>query len=256
MKKTIIALFACVGLASATDLTKLVTMDELVASAVTSTATLVKDMSVTTYQFGGGTYIGGITNENLNSALADSSQYITIAAWIKPTDTNGVESIFGYGAQQNGFKFCTSGSGLQYTSKGVADRDSVGVGLTAETWYLVGISFKGGNDVAGGAKYICGTANNNFYTRNLGGFTTPGATEQTFAIGSGNSGDARETFNGQIAGLTIFTSSAVISGVNDITAHMGTTAPSPVVTPAVPEPTTATLSLLALAGLAARRRRK
>ncbi|MBQ3240749.1 MAG: PEP-CTERM sorting domain-containing protein [Akkermansia sp.] len=256
MKKTIIALFACVGLASATELTTLVTMDELVASAVTNTATLVEDMSVTTYQFGGGTYIGGITNENLNSALADSSQYITIAAWIKPTDTNGVEAIFGYGAQSNGFKFCTNGSGLQYTAKGVVDKETANVGLTAETWYLVGISFKGGNDAANGAKYICGTANSNYYTRNLGGFTTPGAADQTFAIGSGNSGNARETFNGQIAGLTIFTSSSVISGVDDITAHMGTTAPSLVVTPAVPEPTTATLSLLALAGLAARRRRK
>ena len=208
-------------------------------------------MSVTTYDFSNGSFIGGITNANLVSALADSSKYITIAAWVKLDDITGVESIFGYGAQSDGFKFCISGDGLQYTSKGVADKELVDTNLTADTWTLVGISFKGGNDAADGAKYICGTSNSNFYTLNLGGFTTPDTTNQTFAIGSGNSGGARETFNGQIAGLTIFTSNGVISGVNDITKHMGTAAPK-----SIPEPTTATLSLLALAGLAARRRRR
>ena len=240
---------ALASVASAVELTTIVTMDELVAAATSNSATKVDYMSVTTYSFSDGAYIGGITLNALNSALQDSSKYITIAAWVNMSDTNGVEAIFGYGAQQNGFKFCTNGTGLQYTAKGVADKETVNVGLTANTWTLVGISFKGGNDAANGAKYIAGTSNNNFYTRNLGGFATPGATDQTFAIGSGNSGNARETFNGQIAGLTIFTSDSVISGVNDVTAIMGTTAPS------IPEPTTATLSLLALAGLAARRRR-
>lgn len=241
---------ALAGVAGAVDLTTLATMDQLVAAAGLNTATQVQDMSVTTYEFGDGTYIGSITLDALNTALADASQYITIAAWIKPTDTNGIESIFGYGAQSNGFKFCTNGSGLQYTAKGVADRESASAGLAADTWTLVGVSFKAGNDAAS-AKYIAGTGNTNYYTRNLGGFATPGEGEQTFAIGSGNSGNARETFNGQIAGLTVFTSNAGIEGVNDITAIMGTTAPV-----MIPEPATATLSLLALAGLAARRRRK
>ncbi|MBR6797900.1 MAG: PEP-CTERM sorting domain-containing protein [Opitutales bacterium] len=236
---------------AATTLTELVSMDALVASATTNTATKIEDMSVTTYSFGDGTYIGGITNKDLNDALADSSKYITIAAWIKMDDTNDVESIFGYGAQQNGFKFCTNGAGLQYTAKGVADKETANVGLTANTWTLVGISFKGGNDAANGAKYICGTSNNNFYTRNLGGFALPSASDQTFAIGSGNSGSARETFNGWIADLTIFTSDSVISGVDDITAHMGTAAP-------VPEPSAFGMlaGLGALALVASRRRRK
>ncbi|MEE1265453.1 MAG: PEP-CTERM sorting domain-containing protein, partial [Akkermansia sp.] len=120
-----------------------------------------------------------------------------------------------------------------------------------DTWTLVGISFKGGNAAADGARYFAGTGNNNYFTRNLGGFDTPGEGDLTFAIGSGNSGNSREPFNGQIAGLTIFTSSSVIGGVNDVTKYMGTVAPV-----AIPEPATATLSLLALAGLAARRRRK
>ncbi len=251
MKKTLITLMTLAGMASAVELTTLFTMDELVNAATSNTATEVENMSVTTYEFGNGTYIGGITLEALNTAVQDSTKYITIAAWIKPTDTNGVEAVFGYGAQQNGFKFCTNGAGLQYTAKGVADKETANVGLTADTWTLVGISFKAGTEAADGAKYIAGTSNNNFYTRNLGGFTTPGATQQTFSIGSGNSDGARETFNGQIAGLTIFTSDAVIGGVNDITAIMGTTAPV-----LIPEPATATLSLLALAGLCARRRRK
>ena len=240
---------ALASVASAVELTTIVTMDELVAAATSNSATKVDYMSVTTYSFSDGAYIGGITLDALNSALQDSSKYITIAAWVNMSDTNGVEAIFGYGAQQNGFKFCTNGTGLQYTAKGVADKETASVGLTANTWTLVGISFKGGTDAADGAKYFAGTGNSNYYTRNLGGFALPSAADQTFAIGSGNSGNARETFNGQIAGLTIFTSDSVISGVNDVTAIMGTTAPS------IPEPATATLSLLALAGLAARRRR-
>ena len=251
MKKTLVALFALASVASAAQLTTIVTMDELVAAATSNTATKVDNMSVTTYNFSDGAYIGGITLNALNSALQDSSKYITIAAWVNMSDTNGVESIFGYGAQQNGFKFCTNGAGLQYTAKGVADKDTASAGLTANTWTLVGISFKGGTAAADGAKYIAGTSNNNYYTRNLGGFSLPSEAAQTFAIGSGNSDSARETFNGQIAGLTIFTSDSVIAGVNDVTAIMGTTAPV-----LLPEPTTATLSLLALAGLAARRRRK
>lgn len=251
MKKTLITLMTLAGMASAVELTTLFTMDELVSAGTNNGATKVENMSVTTYKFSDGAYIGGMTLESLNTALQDSSKYITIAAWIMPTDTNGVEAVFGYGAQQNGFKFCTNGDGLQYTAKGVADKQTVDVNLAANTWTLVGISFKGGNDAADGAKYIAGTSNTNYYSRNLGGFATPGSTDQTFSIGSGNSGSARETFNGQIAGLTIFTSDAVIGGVNDITAIMGTTAPV-----LIPEPATATLSLLALAGLCARRRRK
>ncbi len=212
---------ALASVASAVDLTTIVTMDELVAAATSNTATKVDNMSVTTYNFSDGAYIGGITLNALNSALQDSSKYITIAAWVNMTDTNGVEAIFGYGAQQNGFKFCTNGAGLQYTAKGVADKETVNAGLTANTWTLVGISFKGGTAAANGAKYFAGTANNNFFTRNLGGFATPGATDQTFAIGSGNSGGARETFNGQIADLTIFTSDSVIAGVNDGNSHHG-----------------------------------
>ncbi len=256
MKKTIIALMALASVASAVELTTIATMDELVAAAASNTATVVDNMSVTTYSFSDGAYIGGITLADVNSALQDSSKYITIAAWVNMTDTTGVEAIFGYGAQQNGFKFCTNGAGLQYTAKSVADKQTVSAGLTADTWTLVGISFKGGTEAADGGKYFAGTANSNFFTRNLGGFAVPGEADQTFAIGSGNSGSARETFNGQIAGLTIFTSDSVIGGVNDVTAIMGTTAPELLVTPSVPEPTTATLSLLALAGLAARRRRK
>ncbi|MBQ5665318.1 MAG: PEP-CTERM sorting domain-containing protein [Akkermansia sp.] len=251
MKNTLVALMALSSVSMAANLTPLVTMDELVANAITSSATQVENMSVTTYEFSNGSYIGGITCDALNTALQDSSQYITIAAWVKLTDTTGIESIFGYGAQADGFKLCTNGSGLQYTAKGVDDYPTVTAGIQADTWTLVGISFKGGNAAADGARYFAGTGNNNYFTRNLGGFDTPGEGDLTFAIGSGNSGNSREPFNGQIAGLTIFTSSSVIGGVNDVTTYMGTVAPV-----AIPEPATATLSLLALAGLAARRRRK
>lgn len=104
MKKTIVALLALASVASAASLTTIATMDELVAAATHNNATKVDNMSVTTYSFGDGSYIGGITLDALNNALQDSSKYITIAAWVNMSDTTGVESIFSYGAQSDGFK--------------------------------------------------------------------------------------------------------------------------------------------------------
>lgn len=98
MKRTIIALLSCVGLAGAEVLTTPATMDEQEAAVTASTATHGEDMFVTLYQFGDGFYIGGITNAYFVSALEDSNRYITIATRIKPTDTDGVETIFGYEA--------------------------------------------------------------------------------------------------------------------------------------------------------------
>lgn len=57
-------------------------------------------------------------------------------------------------------------------------------------------------------------------------------------------------------GGLVFFNKAVIDNVNRAEVDPGTIIPDPEGPPAVPEPTTATLSLLALAGLVARRRRR
>lgn len=66
---------------------------------------------------------------------------------------------------------------------------------------------------------------------------------------------------GHVGGNEVFDVSGItLNASDDVTAEIVTTGNKVVinysVTPAVPEPTTATLSLLALAGLAARRRRR
>ena len=70
-----------------------------------------------------------------------------------------------------------------------------------------------------------------------------------FAIGSKNSTSNEKAFLGKIGGVVILSSDGYLTTEQIVTA-LGAAPKS------IPEPTTATLSLLALAGLAARRRRK
>lgn len=79
-------------------------------------------------------------------------------------------------------------------------------------------------------------------------------TEEKFSIGSanGNATSGTENLNGMLSGFKVFTSEGFETNASVYTA-LGD---APTLLPTAPEPTTATLSLLALAGLAARRRRK
>ncbi len=136
--------------------------------------------------------------------------------------------------------------------KNVADYSSNHtIDRTGTTWTLVALSIDLDGGTASGRLYVSGT-DDQYYSKNFG--TMNAADASTFAIGSGNSSNDRELFTGSIANLTVFTSDVAQMQNSDIAAAMGA---APALAPvAVPEPATATLSLLALAGLTARRRRK
>ena len=197
---TLIAAAAMTATAYA-ELTTVATMSDLVSAGDIGTGVaLSSDYTVesTVYTFGGEGAILNIENSSILDYINDGSGYLTIAAWINPEATSGVQSIFGYGAQSDGFKMATNGSTLAFTTKGVADKDTLGT-ITAGEWNLVALTI----NLSGGAgsKYMIGDSD--FWTRALGTWNTPSEADQTFAIGSGNSGNDREVFTGSIAKLTV-----------------------------------------------------
>ncbi len=254
MKKTFITLLALTGAASAATLTELATMDELAAlsgDTGTSVKSVVTLNDVTTYEFTGAGSILKIDDEDIMSYITGGTGYLTIAAWIKP-DSTSVNSIFSVGGQNDGFKFALYNGGLQATTKGVLDTNvgtsSLGYdSIPTDSWTLVALTIN--LSESGDSRFYMGTVDGKFATRQLGGWNDLTADGSYMAIGSGNTADVRDGYEGMIAGLTLFSSDGLVNN-SDIAAKMSA---APVL---VPEPTTATLSLLALAGLAARRRRR
>ena len=199
-------------------LTSLATMSDLVTTG--SKGAGVIDNSgdgYTSYIFHGQGSITGITNQGVVDALDAESGYVTIAAWVRSDSATGVKSIFSYGAQSNGFKFCVSNETLQYTDKGVADR-AVGGTITAGEWTLVALTINVDN--SNSSKYLVGESAE--FTRTCN-WADPGASK-TFGIGSGNGDGDREVFRGEIANLTIFTSTEAATNA-DILALMGSETP-------------------------------
>ena len=249
MKKTIITLMALAGVVSADTFT----MSDLVSSGTLGEG-VSQDVSYadTVYTFTNKGAITEITNSELLDAFKATSGYITIAAWVNQTE-GSEDAIFSVGGQNDGLKFALKDDCLQVTTKGTKDTTtSLAVtqgNTTTPAWTLVAVTIS--LDSAGTSTFFTGS---NGYTslssedKSIGGWTTP--SNNYFAIGSGNGNGNRDLFEGQIANLTIITSSTAATA-DSIKTLMGNTAPK-----LVPEPTTATLSLLALAGLAARRRRR
>lgn len=264
MKKTLIALMVLASAASYGATTTIATMQDLVNAATIGTPTLSTVYETTqvgggVYTFAQDSYLGGITNAALVSQLANTSgtgdaSYLTIAAWIRPDSVSGVHSVFSYGGQSTGIKFCTNGAGLQMTTKGHKDFDSkAGGSLTVGEWTLVAFTIPG--SASGNIRYYVGDNDGGYYTINGvynsdTNILTPSEADTAFAIASGNANGVRETFSGDIANLTIIGSDSMLN--NSAIAAMVL---KPTETPTTPEPATATLSLLALVGLAARRKR-
>ena len=198
----------------------------------------------------------GINNNSLVSTIQGGEGYLLVTAWLRP-EAGGENSVFSYGAQDTGIKFGLKTQGPQITTKSKADMNtganSITCGSGAE-WQFVAWSIKldsnptSANNVG---RTFDGEDGKAYYSiSNKTEFVTPQQADQTFAIGSGNSGSIRDRYLGDIANLTIYLSDTLPN--TNLIASLNESAPK---LKTVPEPATATLSLLALAGLAARRRR-
>ena len=176
----------------------------------------------------------------------------TLMAWVKfdnvatkneqGTVTNAASSaIFGTGVDNQGVAFnLIDGDDLNLCTKGVSDHRTDGnLLLSANTWYNVAVT------------YDCNTDKANYYLNgelvgtkeNVANFRY--AQDASYAAIGAGSTTGKDVLSGSIAEFKILSGALDQAGILKA-AHLTT----------VPEPTTATLSLLALAGLAARRRRR
>ncbi len=285
MKKTIIALLALGGIASAA-LTEIADMEDLITgmSTVSSTSgtkvTTVAGYNQTVYSLSsdnhdwvddsgvsrtesrGAAWINGADEDVVNAITSTTGGVVYVAAWINlASDATQYNTVFGWGESGKGFKFGVKDDDLFIVTKNRTEK--VGnFSIKKGEWTLVAVGFDTAADATGENMFrihATGT-NGQMYSYKWSGASNDGGDilymntpkTLTYSIGSSN-GDATsegEDFDGMIAGVKVFTSTSFETN-SAIAAAMGS-AP----TIAVPEPTTVTLSLLALAGLAARRRRK
>jgi len=266
MKKTIIALMALAGVAmgdyswdSTQDYTYTWDFSQtstqngqtgVLGGTVTNTFTTEAVEGVGT-ALKKGTNSGKYWEVDTNSFLYDA---ITTAISSKATFTLTLdyywtgaqwgENILHVGNAGNGVAFGLSGGYMSVATGTAADNEfaaaKTDIQLTANAW-----------------NKITYTLSNNVWTATLGTSTSDGTTLGTV------SWDADEAeINKYSIGIKAPGWDSGATGLNDSgckIANMSvsyTAAPVDPSSPAVPEPTTATLSLLALAGLAARRRRK
>ena len=244
---------ALAGAAVGATPTTLMTWDEILGSVTipTTGVTLDKSYSGKVYTFDGTKGMIG-TSEKIGDALSATSGYITIAAWVSPgaveaTVYGDYKSIFGWGEdKEKGLVFDLKDNDLNVTTKNVKENifsdSNVTCGDTV-TWTMVALTI---NIADKAARAYQGTADN--WTNTAIGTWNAPTNDVLFAIGAKNSNGTENLFEGKIGAVTILSSDDYLTNAQIATA-LGA---APV---AIPEPTTATLSLLALAGLAARRRR-
>lgn len=247
MKATLIALMTLAGMASASSLTEIATMDTLVGSMSTvGTVATLDGYNQKVYSLDGA-YING-TETSVVSALKGGSGVVTFAGWINlDSSAPQYNTIIGWGETGKGFKFGVKGDDLFYVTKNV--KESVpDFAIPKGDWVLVALQY----NTATKNVRLTGWNGDSTISADVTDNTTMHAiTVESFSIGSanGNATSGNENFKGMISGLKVYTSDDFVGA--DVIAEAVGTAPK-----YIPEPATATLSLLALAGFAARRRRK
>ena len=258
MKKTLIALMALGGMVNAADgdLTLIYDMDGIRdAVTVSGTITDVSDdwNGASVWDCSKTPVYQGITNSTITDVLsgADTETCITLAFWVNRS-SNDYQMLFGWGENGKGVKFGIDHGTICSTTKDVAN---IQYGTVKEgEWTLIAVTYKSSGTNELDILVRNATAGNNtaVYAFKDKTFNAPTDTTE-FSILSANSNSTAEQFNGLLGAVGIFSSTGDVTDVTNtaILAAMGS-AP----TASIPEPTTATLSLLALAGLAARRRRK
>ena len=145
--------------------------------------------------------------------------------------------IFGSGDQWKGLGLSATSSQLAVTTKGKA-HTAINYSLSLNTWYTLALTYNATDNKA--IFYVDG--------KNVGSVTVPTDVVQP-DVGLGIGNGAKEWVTGPWAGK--IADFQLLNGA--LTADQVAAYGAPV---SIPEPTTATLSLLALAGLAARRRRR
>ncbi len=235
-------------------------MEDLLSSSTTTIDRGVnRDYSSSGYTFtfdGSGAAILNITNQDIADYIAGNSGILTIAAWVKQSPVSD-GMIFSTGGQSNGFMWGVDNSHFKFVSKNVEayTKSDLDIPSSSETWTLVAIGINLANPSENRAnRYYLGTASNGYYSQSFRDWNDPNPT--SFGIGTGNSDSTRRDdnynyygFKGSIANLTVIKSDELLNN----TQILSLIGDAPV---AIPEPATATLSILALAALAARRRRK
>lgn len=230
---TLLLLCLCGNLSAQTVIARMATLAD--AATNSDKATVSTDWETTVeggavYEFSDGNYLGAISNDAVVSAI-EGDTYVTVAMWVYG-QTSSLQCVFGYGDQNNGVKYQLNGTTMSATTKGVSDIEGVTDSrLAANQWNLVAFTVAGKtkSGTANGRYYMT-TTNGTYWTKDvlkLASMTTPDASSQKIAIGSGNQGNARESFTGLIANLTVITSSDLLQ--NSALAGLVGEAPTPTI---------------------------
>jgi hypothetical protein len=271
MKKSIIALVALSGVAGAfTDTVWDFENSTATTSGVQNDGAFKPADGTATYTATGltvGTKIGDYTlNKDLGSAIdltssqwtttagsaywgngagyvrfGQNGQSFTLITYVKFDSIGGEQFIFGTGSgNASGVAFGINGGKLDLLAKGVAHHELTGsYTLAADVWYNLAVSYDQSTGEA--AFYINGESVGSL--TGLNAVTCHDGGGAASAFGSASSDSLQGAFAGEIAQFQILSGAKTQAEI--LTASN-----------LVPEPATATLSLLALVGLAVRRRRK
>ena len=230
---TLLLLCLCGNLSAQTVIARMATLAD--AATNSDKATVSTDWETTVeggavYEFSDGNYLGAISNDAVVSAI-EGDTYVTVAMWVYG-QTSSLQCVFGYGDQNNGVKYQLNGTTMSATTKGVSDIEGVTDSrLAANQWNLVAFTVAGKtkSGTANGRYYMT-TTDGTYWTKDvlkLASMTTPDASSRKIAIGSGNQGNARESFTGLIANLTVITSSDLLQ--NSALAGLVGEAPTPTI---------------------------
>ena len=277
MKKTIIAILALQGLALAdTTWTFDKTLASTADSTVSITATVQENKSATYVETGlakgsvfgryeldrdlgqaidftkdgvylgvpNGAYTGG-SNKLYIGGSNDTD--FTIMGYVNYSTLTGEQYFFGTGSNNTeGIGFGLMNGQLNLVAKGKANNILTMEGnpysIKANTWYHLAVSYDNDTNQASfyvNGDYVGAVTITSASTGNAGHGAAIGASCQDLVNGA-----VRDDFNGYLAELSIYNKTMTAAEIRSTAGLV------------VPEPATATLSLLALAGLAVRRRRK
>ena len=270
MKKTLIALMALASVAMGAngDLTLLYDFDAIMNTG-TGKGNMSKntwDYDRTVYDFQQGGRYDGISNETVTNILngTDQNTCLTLAFWINSGYSQAkYQNLFGWGEAGKGWKFGFENQDLCGTTKGKTNIIATDSTIETGQWNLVAVTIKSTSITStvdgvttttpGLTMVLRDVTDDQTYLYSNKEYNTPESAGNTFSVLSADSNGATETFKGLLSGVGIFTSTG---NVEDVTNAAIATAMGAAPMLIVPEPATATLSLLALAGLAARRRRR